>query len=453
MKYKWNDDAREKVISGWKDLKYGMFVHFGLFSLCGGMWNGKPVTYGYSEQILSHGPIPHIDYERLASQLTIEKFNADEIASLAKDAGMNYIVMMTKHHDGFCLFDTDTTDYNSVHSACHKDVIAEMSEACRKAGLKFGLYYSWIDWHYPYALPISSHNSDAIPPLHMQYNLDQLTELLSNYGPICELWMDMGAPTKDQSESVRELAHRLQPGIMINGRIWNDCGDFVTMADNGYPDCSLDVPWQTPATVYHETWGYRSWQKRDDLPGKVKAISENLFRVLDGGGNYLLNIGPEGDGSVVPFERDVLLEIRKKIDERGGLDRHCPCEIASESIDGNEAVVLENGTPHFRYTGSEYYSLRKIITAYSWNLDLKHDGDYRLSYLLDEPLKHEQKLCIDTPDETFIFPMKENKQEFGICSSVHLGKGLNTISLYTQGPTISRPEFPGIVVRLKLERL
>lgn len=118
--------------------------------------------------------------------------------------------------------------------------------------------------------------------------------------------MDMGYPTKKQSEEVRALAQKLQPDMMINGRIWNDCGDFCTMGDNKFSDKSLNVPWQTPASIYHETWGYRSWQRRGDKNKKAQELIESLIRVRAMGGNYLLNIGPKGDGSVVAFEAEVL---------------------------------------------------------------------------------------------------------------------------------------------------
>ena len=184
MKKEWYCENRKKAIEEWKDLKYGMFIHFGLYSLCGGYWKGEKVTRGYSEQILSHGNVAFCDYEALKEEFSIEHFNADEIALLAKEAKMSYIVLVTKHHDGFCLFNTKTTSYNSVNSACKRDIVKEISQACQRHGLKLGLYFSWIDWHCVDALPISSHNSDRIPPLHMKYNLAQLEELLTGYGDI-----------------------------------------------------------------------------------------------------------------------------------------------------------------------------------------------------------------------------------------------------------------------------
>lgn len=451
MKTDWYDSSREKVIADWQDLKFGMFIHFGLFSIAGGCWNGKRIEYGYSELIEYHGNIPQADYEALKDKFTIENFNAEEIVGLAKAAGMKYIVLVSKHLDGFCLFDTKTTDFNSMDSPCHRDIVREMSEACASAGLRFGFYYPWVGWHNPYAVPFSMHNSDVIPPRFMQYCIDQLTELLSNYGPICELWMDMGAPTLEQSQTVADLAHRLQPGIMINGRIWNDCHDFISMPDNRFPDCKINVPWELPATIFHDTWCYRSFEKRDDLPGKVNQISDELFNVVENGGNYLLNIGPMGDGSVVPYERDVLLNVGKTVRERG-LCRKESVTISERVTNETSCFVLEHGMPNIRYTGHEYYTMHPIITGYSWDIDVEEEGKFGLSCKLELPLEHEQKLCVETNDRTFVFSLKAKLIRMGICAAVHLEKGVNHISIYTPGNPLERPQFPDLCASLEFSR-
>ncbi len=452
MKNERYTEAQLDAIQRWKDLAYGMFIHFGLYSLCGGVWDGQDVVVGYSEQILSHGPVPQADYEALKENFTIERFDADEIAALAVAAGMRYVVLTTKHHDGFCLFDTGTTDYSTMHAACKRDLVAEMSLACKKAGLAFGLYFSWIDWHFPYALPISPHNSDAIPQEHMEYNMAQLTELLSNYGDICELWMDMGAPTKEQSTMVAELAHTLQPGIMVNGRVWNDRGDFLTMGDNQFPEHDLDLPWQTPATIYHETWGYRSWQKREDAQGKIELLSSALFSVLDGGGNYLLNIGPKGDGSIVPFEREVLEGIGKRVLKKGLVRHPRKSEVPTRVSENARTLALTDGTKHYRYTGGDYYSFRPIVTTLSWELELESEGLYEVSYHLPSPLEREDKLCLDYPQGSCIFPLKRGVQDFLIASKMFLPRGNYRLILHTVGSPIERPELNLPELSLTLRR-
>lgn len=298
-------------IKQWQDQKFSMFIHFGgIYSVLGGVWDGKPVTRGLSEQIQAHAGIYSDTYANLAKNFNPVNWNADSIALLAKAAGMRSVVLTSKHHDGFCMFKTATTQFNVVDATPFKrDVVKEMAEACKKHGLRFGLYFSLIDWHYPQASPISSHNSDYITPEHHEYNKKQVTELLSNYGTISELWFDMGSQSIEQSKELYQLVHLLQPDCMVSSRLGNDQGDFAVMGDNQYPDYSIGVPWQSPASFFDETWGYRSWQKRGSENEKYQEKLESLIRVVSRGGNYLLNIGPKGDGSVVDFEKDVLLKI------------------------------------------------------------------------------------------------------------------------------------------------
>jgi alpha-L-fucosidase len=299
----------------WHSDKYSMFIHFGLYSWYGGVWDGKPVTSGYSEQIQSHGGIFGDWYASAAYEFDPVSFDADEIAALARKAGMRSIVFTSKHHDGFCMFDTATTGYDSVEmTPSGRDYVGELAQACASAGLKFGLYFSLIDWNFPHAYPISSHNADPVTPQHHQLNKDQVTELLENYGSISELWFDMGALTPQQSKELYDLVKHLQPDCMVSGRLGNDMYDFAVMPDNFYPDGSLQTPWQSAASMFNETWGWRSWQERGKVEDKAAEKLRSLINVVSHGGNYLLNIGPDSRGAVVPFEKDVLLEIGKWLD-------------------------------------------------------------------------------------------------------------------------------------------
>lgn len=305
-----------KALKDWQAQKYAMFIHYGIYSVLGGVWEGKPVSKGLSEQIQAHAGIYSDTYVNVAKRFNPENWNADSIVSLAKKAGMRSIVITSKHHDGFCMFKTSTTDFNVVDATPFKrDILKELSEACKRGGLRFGLYFSLIDWHFPQASPISSHNSDLITPEHVEYNKKQITELLSNYGPVSELWFDMGSQSEKDSRELRDLVHQLQPNCMIGSRIGNDMGDFNVMGDNQEPDYAIGVPWQSPASFFDETWGYRSWQERGSEEEKLKEKLTSLIRVVSRGGNYLLNIGPKGDGSVVPFERDILLDIGKWLEK------------------------------------------------------------------------------------------------------------------------------------------
>ena len=302
----------------WHQNKYSMFIHFGLYSVYGGVYEGKPVTFGYSEQIQSFAGIFSDWYGNTALEFNPVKFNADEIVALAKEAGMRSIVITTKHHDGFCMFKTATTPYNSVDATPSKrDYVKEISDACRRGGINFAIYFSLIDWHFPHAYPISSHNCDFITPQHHEFTKAQVTELLTNYGPVSELWFDMGSNRPEQSKELYELVHKLQPNCMVSGRLGNGWYDFAVMADNTYPEGALQAPWQSAASMFDETWSYRSWQERGDKHVKAMEKLRSLINVVSHGGNFLLNIGPRGDGSVVEFESEVLKEIGAWLKENG----------------------------------------------------------------------------------------------------------------------------------------
>ena len=304
--------AQNKPTQKWVDQKFSMFIHFGLYSVYGGVYEGKPVERGYSEQIQSFAGIFSDWYAATANEFNPVKWNADSIVLLAKDAGMRSIVFTSKHHDGFCMYHSQYTAFNIVDATPYgKDLMKELSDACRRGGIEFAVYYSLIDWHYPQAYPISSHNADPITLQHFEFNMNQVREIMTNYGDISEIWFDMGSLTPNQSKQLYELVNELQPNCMISGRLGNDYVDFSVMADNEYPDYKLGVPWQTAASFFDETWGYRSWQKRGTLEEKVQEKIKSLIKVISRGGNYLLNIGPKGDGSVVEFESSALKQIGK----------------------------------------------------------------------------------------------------------------------------------------------
>ena len=310
--------AAESSFDNWFSNKYSMFIHFGLYSHLGGVWNGEPVRWGYSEQIQSFAGIFSDWYARTAYEFSPVNFDAEQIVKLAKEAGMRSIVFTSKHHDGFCMYDTKTTGYNSMNMlSSGRDFVKELSQACAKEGLNFGLYFSLIDWNYPHAYPISSHNADFVTREHHEFSKAQVRELLTSYGRISELWFDMGSLEPWQSKELYELVKSLQPECMVSGRLGNDYYDFAVMADNKLPQTALQAPWQSAASMFNETWSYRSWQERGLVSDKVAEKLRTLIKVVSHGGNYLLNIGPSADGSVVPFEKDVLLSVGKWLERNG----------------------------------------------------------------------------------------------------------------------------------------
>ncbi|MFA7451025.1 MAG: alpha-L-fucosidase [Bacteroidales bacterium] len=310
----------------WLDQKYSMFIHFGLYSAYGGMYEGRPVTRGYSEQIQAFADIPRQKYEAAAAQFNPVQWDPHRVVALAKQAGMQSIVFTAKHHDGFCMYHSRHTPFNIVEATPYgRDLLGELAEACQAGGIAFGVYFSLIDWHFPLAHPMSGHNADPLTPEHYQFNLAQVEELMTRYGPISEIWFDMGSLTVDQSRGLYNLVTRLQPGCMVSGRLGNDFGDFSVMADNQIPEYHLAVPWQTPASVFKETWGYREWQERGALQPKVDEKIESLVHVVGRGGNYLLNLGPRGDGSLVEFEVDIFLEVGRWV------KKNCPALYATQA--------------------------------------------------------------------------------------------------------------------------
>ena len=302
--------AQQKPSQNWIDQKYSMFIHFGLYSVYGGVYEGEPVKRGYSEQIQSFAGIFSDWYGNTANNFNPSNWNPDEIVALAKNAGMKSIVFTSKHHDGFCMYHSKYTDFNIVDATPYgKDLMKDLVDACKRGGIDFGVYYSLIDWHYPHGYPISSHNADPLTDEHYQFSLKQVEEIMTNYGEISEIWFDMGSLTPTQSKGLYELVYSLQPNCMISGRLGNDYVDFAVMADNEYPEYKMGIPWQTAASMFDETWGYRSWQERGEVDHKVEEKISSLIKVISRGGNFLLNIGPRGDGSVVEFEKDVLHKI------------------------------------------------------------------------------------------------------------------------------------------------
>ena len=293
------------TVQEWQSRKFGMFIHFGLYSSLGGVWKGKRYSGNYSEQIQSDAAIPESDYAALAGRFNPTKWDPDAIVRLAQAAGMQFIVLTAKHHDGFNLFGTKASSFNVVDASPYrKDIVQSLAEACKLAGMPFGVYYSTIDWHFG---DVPSHRNDnPISAEHEQFNVAQLKELMTGYGPISEIWFDMGHPTKLQSKHFADTVHQYQRQCMVSGRVWNNEGDFLEMGDDDIPDYILDEPWESPASIYKETWGYRSWIERTNVAEKTREHIERLVAVVSRGGNYILNIGPRGDGSVVEYEAEIL---------------------------------------------------------------------------------------------------------------------------------------------------
>jgi alpha-L-fucosidase len=263
--------------------------------------------------------IPVREYERLAGEFNPTRFDAARWVGLARRAGQKYLVITSKHHDGFCLFHSALTAYNVVDATpFRRDPLRELADECARQGIKLGFYYSQTqDWHHPdgdgndWDYDESRKDFDGYVE---RYVKPQVRELLTSYGPICLIWFDTPKRiTPEQSRSLVDFVHELQPDCLVNGRIGNALGDYAEARDNAFPDTLVDADWETPATI-NDTWGF----KRDDHNWKSpESLIRKLVDVASKGGNYLLNVGPTAEGVVPQPSVDRLLTVGAWLERNG----------------------------------------------------------------------------------------------------------------------------------------
>ena len=337
-------------VASWQDMKFAMFIHWGVYSSYAGWYKGQKQEVGYPEQIKAWGHqqtwdrriplqgIPRDEYLATAQAFDAADFDATAWCQQAKDTGMRMLLITSKHHDGFAMWDTATTDYNfTKQSPSHRDPLLELSQACKQVGIKFGLYFSNIDWEKQPENPWMNDNT-LDEEGYMDYIHAQLKELLGGkYGDIAELWYDMGKPNPAQSDQLRAWAHELQPDIMINSRVGNDRADFEVGWDNELQSEQTQGPWESAVSIFHKTWGYANWDDAaptfkdtgyPDYPNwdhmfdvdnttalrkapdgahtKTTEIVGNMFSTVALGGQFLFNVGPKFDGSYDPWDASVL---------------------------------------------------------------------------------------------------------------------------------------------------
>lgn len=306
-----------------KQAGFGMMLHFGLYSLPAGEWKGRRMPY-IGEWAQSYFRIPNAEYEQLAHAFNPMLFNADEWVTTAKNAGMQYMVVTSKHHEGFCLFKSEWDSFNIVDGTPFgRDIIAELAESCYKHGLKLGLYYSQeLDWHDPNG---GGYNADHTNVGGMSWTNDwdypdndkkdfslcfngkiktQFKEILTKYGELAVIWCDTPhVISREQSSELYDMIKQYQPNALINSRIGNGIGDYHSCGDNqidfeaGKSGSSsrcgnvgeVTGLYECPATL-NDTWGYKSFDNNWKNADRVKEIKE---RLNSRGVNYLLNVGPD----------------------------------------------------------------------------------------------------------------------------------------------------------------
>lgn len=296
--------GNEKKIEEWKDARFGMFIHWGPVSL-------KGTEIGWSRA----REVPVEEYDQLYKQFNPVNFNADEWVNTAKAAGMKYIILTTKHHDGFCLWNTRQTDYQIMNSPFGRDVVKELSEACRKQGIAFGTYYSTCDWHHP-DFPLTSpggkverEKSDL--DAYTTYLKRQVAELLVNYGPLFVLWFDVPQRFDTaRGQGVIDFVRTIQPDIIINNRTGAK-GDFDTPEQRvgGFQNTR---PWETCMTIGRQ-W---AWKPEDEVKSLEQCL-HSLIRSAGGDGNLLFNVGPAPDGRIEPLQVERLREMGQWLQKYG----------------------------------------------------------------------------------------------------------------------------------------
>lgn len=295
---------RDRRMQWWREARFGMFIHWGLYS-----------QLGRHEWVMNRERIPVAEYEKLADTWKPKDRPAREWAALAKQAGMKYMVMTTKHHEGFCLWDTQQTDYNAVRHGPGRDLVREYVEACREFGLKVGFYYSLMDWHHPDGARCAK--DEAARRRFLDFTQGLVRELMSNYGKIDILWYDVSWPLSSpelwESEKMTAMARRLQPGIIVNNRsqLPEDFGtpeEHVTADEKGRD-------WEACMT-FNGSWGYMPYAP-DSEWRPVREVLSMLRTAAAGQGNLLLNIGPAPDGSVPPQATERLLPVGEWLKSNG----------------------------------------------------------------------------------------------------------------------------------------
>ncbi|MCD4682929.1 MAG: alpha-L-fucosidase [Bacteroidales bacterium] len=303
------EDIDERM-EWWREARFGMFIHWGLYAIPAGDWKGET---NHAEWIRTTAQIPLDVYDEFVDEFNPVKFNANDWVKMAKDAGMKYIVITSKHHDGFCLFDSDYTDFDIMSTPYERDILKELSDACHKEGIRICWYHSIMDWRHPDYIPrrgweVDRSEGEADFNLYISYMKNQIEELVNNYGDIGVLWFDgewEGTWSNEYGKDLYNYVRNLYPDIIINNRVdvgrsgmagmtrvGEYAGDFGT-PEQEIPSTGLaGVDWETCMTM-NDHWGYNkhdtNWKSTEDLIRKLADIASK-------GGNFLLNVGPTADG-------------------------------------------------------------------------------------------------------------------------------------------------------------
>ena len=295
---------RDARMRWWRDARFGMFIHWGAYAIPAGTYKGKRID-GLGEWIMDTAKIPIDEYETFVTQFNPARFDANEWVRVAANAGIKYIVITSKHHDGFCLWDSKVSDHDIMDAApFRRDVLKELAAACRKKGIKLCFYYSIMDWHHPDA------RGENFPKYRDYYMKPQIKELLTSYGDIGVMWFDgewIKEWTEPQGKELFNYVRGLRPTIIVNNRVGKGrkgmegmnkaegyAGDFGTPEQQIPPTGFPGLDWESCMTM-NDTWGYKSY---DNNWKSSETLIHNLIDIVSKGGNFLLNVGPTAEGLI-----------------------------------------------------------------------------------------------------------------------------------------------------------
>jgi alpha-L-fucosidase len=301
-----------------RDAKFGIFIHWGLYSQLGNVWDGKSY-YGSGEWIMNRAKIPAAQYARIAATFDPTNFNAGAWADFVRAAGARYLVVTAKHHEGFAMFGSKVSSFNIVDATpWHRDPMKALADSCRADGLKFGFYYSqFLDWHEADGGG-NAWDFDKANKNYKRYyaakSIPQIKELLSNYGPLGLMWFDMpGGLNRAETLAFMNQVRQLQPNCLISSRVGNGFGDFHDLGDSELPVGVIDGPWEALFT-HNDSWGF---VKNDTDFKSPEEILHLLASVAARGGNLILNVGPDGTGRIPDISQRYLRVVGGWLKENG----------------------------------------------------------------------------------------------------------------------------------------